>query len=56
MSQPTTIPSEGTPWIASGLPHAQVGVRNASPRPLPDVFTIELSGQTAAGIVLSDTR
>ena len=35
-----------TPWIALGLPHAQVGLWcafwQASPRPLPAVFTIKL--------------
>jgi hypothetical protein len=35
-----------TPWIASGLPHAQVGLRcafwQASLGPLPTVFTIKL--------------
>ena len=34
-----------TPWIAPGLPYAQVGLwyafRQASPRPLPTVFTIK---------------
>jgi hypothetical protein len=38
-------PDRVTPWIAPGLPHAQVGLRYAfrqvSPRPLPAVFTIE---------------
>ena len=54
---PRWSPSQGIPrkgqalgqvtsWIASGLPHAQVGLwcafRQASPRPLPAVFTIKL--------------
>ena len=38
-------PGRLTPWIASGLPHAQVGLRcgfwQASPGPLPAVFTIK---------------
>ena len=42
-------PSRVTPWIALGLPHVQVGIRcafwQASPRPLPAVFTIELSAK-----------
>jgi hypothetical protein len=42
--------SQVTPWIASGLPHAQVGLqctfRQASPRPLPAVFTIKLLAET----------
>ena len=40
-------PSRLTPWIALGLPQMQVGLwcafRQASPRPLPAVFTIKLS-------------
>ena len=39
-------PGRVTPWIAPGLPHAQVGLwcafRQASPGPLPVVFTIKL--------------
>jgi hypothetical protein len=39
-------PSRVTPWIAPGLPHAQVGLRcafrQASPGSLPAVFTIKL--------------
>ena len=39
-------PGRVTPWIASGLPHVQVGLCcafwQASPRPLPAVFTIKL--------------
>ena len=39
-----------TPWIALGLPHVQVGLwcafSQASPRPLPVVFTIKLSGES----------
>ena len=39
-------PGRVTPWIASGLPHAQVGLwcafRQASPGPLPVDFTIKL--------------
>jgi hypothetical protein len=39
-----------TPWIASGLLHAQVGLRcafrQASPRLLPAVFTIKLLAET----------
>ena len=38
-----------TPWIAPGLPHAQVSLwcafRQASPGPLPAVFTIKLSAE-----------
>jgi hypothetical protein len=56
-SSPRWSPSQGiprkgqasgrvTPWIAPGLPHAQVGLRcafrQASPKPLPTVFTIKL--------------
>ena len=36
-------------WIAPGLPHTQLGLRcafrQASPRPLPTVFTIKLSAE-----------
>ena len=43
-------PSRVTPWIASGLPHAQVGLRCAFPaslsRMLPAVFTIKLPAET----------
>ena len=43
-------PGRITPWIASGLPHAQVGLRcafwQASPEPLPTVFTIKLPTET----------
>ena len=39
-----------TPWIALGLPHTQVGLRcafrQASPGPLPVVFTIKLPAKT----------
>jgi hypothetical protein len=39
-------PGQVTPWIALVLPHTQVGLRcafrQASPRPLPVVFTIKL--------------
>ena len=42
-------PGRVTPWIAPGLPHAQVGLRcafrQASPRPLPAVFTIKLPAE-----------
>jgi hypothetical protein len=31
-----------TPWKALALPHAQVGLQNAPPKPLPVVFTIKL--------------
>ena len=34
-------PGRVTPWIAPGLLHAQVGLRCASPGPLPTVFTIK---------------
>ena len=44
-------PSRVTPWIAPGLAHAQVGLRcalqQASPRPLPAVFTIKLPAETS---------
>ena len=40
------LPVGVTSWIAPGLPHAQVGLRcafrQASPKPLPVVFTIKL--------------
>jgi hypothetical protein len=40
-----------TPWIAPGLPHAQVGLQCAfwqvSLRPLPMVFTIKLIAKTS---------
>jgi hypothetical protein len=43
-------PSRVTPWIAPCLPHAQVGLRcafrQASPGPLPVVFTIKLLAET----------
>ena len=39
-----------TPWIALGLPHAQVGLRcafwQASPGSLPVVFTIKFPAET----------
>ena len=39
-------PGRVTPWIAPGLPHAQVGLRcafrQASSGPLPAIFTIKL--------------
>jgi hypothetical protein len=39
-----------TPWIVSGLPHAQVSLRcvfwQASPRLLPAVFNIKLPAET----------
>ena len=35
-------PSQVTPWTAWSLPHLQVGLRCASPGPLPVVFTIKL--------------
>ena len=44
-------PSQVALWIASGLPHTQVGLRCAfrqvSPGPLPAVFTIKLSAKTS---------
>jgi hypothetical protein len=58
---PHWIPSQGsprkaealsrvTPWITSGLPHTQVGLRcafrQASPRSLSAVFTIKLLAET----------
>jgi hypothetical protein len=43
-------PGQVTPWIALDLPQAQVGLRcafrQASPGPLPAVFTIKLSVKT----------
>ena len=43
-------PSRVTLWIASGLPHVQVGLRcafrQASPGPLPAVFTIKLPAES----------
>jgi hypothetical protein len=48
---PRWSPSQGpstdrvTPWIALGLFHAQVGLWQASPRPLPTIFTIKLSAK-----------
>ena len=48
-----------TPWIASGLPHAQVGLRRASGKPLPDAphrLHYQASGRNAAGLVPSGTR
>jgi hypothetical protein len=43
-------PDRVTPWIASGLLHAQVGLwcafQQASPRPLLAVFTIKLPTET----------
>ena len=42
-------PGRVTPWIASGLSHAQVGLRcafwQASPGLLPTIFTIKLSAK-----------
>ena len=42
-------PGRVTPWIAPGLPHAQVGLRcafrQASSRPFPAVFTIKLPAE-----------
>jgi hypothetical protein len=42
-------PGQVTPWIAPGLPHAQVGLWcafwQASLGPLPSVFTIKLLGE-----------
>jgi hypothetical protein len=42
-------PGRVTPWIAPVLPHAQVGLRcafrQASPGPLPAVFTIKLPAE-----------
>ena len=42
-------PGRVTPWIVSGLPHAQMGLRRAfrqaSPGPLPAVFTIKLPSE-----------
>ena len=43
-------PGRVNPWIAPGLPHAQVGLwcafQQASPGPLPAVFTIKLLAET----------
>ena len=43
-------PGRVTPWIAPGFPHTEVGLRcdfrQASPRPLPAVFTIKLLAKT----------
>ena len=43
-------PNRVTPWIASGLPHTQMGLRCAfqkvSPGPLPIIFTIKLPAKT----------
>ena len=42
-------PSRVTPWIAPGLPHAQVCLRcafqQASPKLVPTIFTIKLSAE-----------
>ena len=50
-------PGRVTPWIAPGLPHAQVGLRcafrQASPKPLPTVFTIKLLAETSHALLLS---
>ena len=47
-------PGRVTPWIAPGLPHAQVGLwcafRQASPGPLSVVFTIKLSAETSRAL------
>ena len=46
ISRKGQAPGRVTPWIALDLPHTQVGLRfafwQASPRPLPAVFTIKL--------------
>ena len=46
ISRKGQAPGRVTPWIAPGLPHTQVGLRcafrQASPIPLPAVFTIRL--------------
>ena len=43
-----------TPWIAPGLLHVQVGLwcafRQASPRPLPAIFSIKLSTKTSRAL------
>ena len=50
-------PSRVTTWIALGLPHAQVGLRcafrQASPGPLPVVFTIKLPAKPPWAFFLS---
>ena len=47
-------PGRVTPWIAPGFPHAQVGhrcaFRQASPGPLPAVFTIKLPAETSRAL------
>ena len=47
-------PGRVTPWIAPGLPHEQVGLRcvfrQASPGPLPAVFTIKLPTELARAL------
>ena len=48
-----------TPWIASGLPHAQVGLRRAFRQALPDAprrLHYQASDRSAAGLVPSGTR
>ena len=46
ISRKGQAPGQVTPWIAPGLSHAQVGLwcafRQASPGPLPAIFTIKL--------------
>ena len=54
-------PGRVTPWIAPNLPHAQVGLqcafRQASPGPLPAIFTIyQASSQNVTGHIPSETR
>ena len=52
-------PGRVTPWIASGLPHAQVGLDMPSGKPLSDAprrLHYQASGQNAAGLVPSGTR
>ena len=53
-------PGRVTPWIALSLSHAQVGLwcafRQASPGPLPAIFTIKLLAKTLRGLVLFSTR
>jgi hypothetical protein len=55
-------PSQVTPWIASDLPHAQVGLwcafRQASHGPLPSLCRLhyQASSGTTAGLVLFDTQ
>ena len=50
-------PSRVTPWIAPGLPDAQVGLwcafRQASPGPLPAVFTIKLPAEPSRALLPS---